>query len=40
MFETWLQTSLQRLYDPALCEPLPDDLVNLLPPEPETDTKH
>jgi len=40
MFETWLQTSLQRLYDPALGEPIPDELAQLLPPEPETETTH
>jgi hypothetical protein len=31
LFDTWLQTRLQRLYDEALEEPLPDDLLRLLP---------
>ncbi len=32
LFEVWLQTDLQRLYDKALFEPVPDDLLRLLPP--------
>ena len=31
IFETWLQTDLQRLYDEALYEPVPDDLLRLVP---------
>ena len=31
MFDTWLQTRLQRLYDEALDEAVPDDLLQLLP---------
>ena len=29
-FETWLQTNLQRLYDQALAEPMPDELLRLI----------
>ena len=31
LFDTWLQTRLQRLYDEALDEAVPDDLLQLLP---------
>lgn len=31
LFDTWLQTGLQRLYDETLDEPVPDDLLTLLP---------
>ena len=37
LFEVWLQTDLQRLYDRALREPLPDDLLRLLPLHQESD---
>ena len=30
LFDAWLQTRLQRLYDEALGEPLPDELLLLL----------
>ena len=29
-FETWLQTNLQRLYDEALAEPVPEELLRLI----------
>ncbi len=31
IFETWLQTDLQRLYDETLYEPVPEDLLRLIP---------
>ena len=31
LFDTWLQTRLQRLYDEALDEAVPDDLLQLIP---------
>ncbi len=31
LFETWLQIGLQRLYDRTLEEPVPDDLLQLIP---------
>ena len=31
LFETWLQNGLQRLYDSTLHEPVPDDLLRLIP---------
>lgn len=31
LFDTWLQSSLQRLYDESLSEPLPVELLDLLP---------
>ena len=31
LFETWLQTELQHLYDRALDEPVPDELLRLIP---------
>lgn len=37
LFEAWLQTDLQRLYDRALFEPLPEDLLRLLPLHKESD---
>ena len=39
LFEAWLQTDLQRLYDKLLDEPVPEELLKLVPlpqgPEPE-----
>ena len=29
-FEEWLQTNLQRLYDEALAEPVPEALLRLI----------
>ncbi len=29
-FELWLQTNLQRLYDEALAEPVPEELLRLV----------
>jgi len=29
-FDTWLHAELSRLYDAALAEPLPDDMIRLL----------
>ena len=31
LFDTWLRTRLQRLYDEAFDEAVPDDLLRLLP---------
>jgi len=31
LFDAWLQSRLQRLYDNTLDEPVPDDLLQLLP---------
>jgi len=31
LFDVWLQTTLQRRYDDALTEPLPEDLLDLVP---------
>ena len=31
LFDAWLQTRLQRLYDKTLDEPVPDNLLQLLP---------
>lgn len=31
LFDVWLQTTLQRRYDDALSEPVPDDLLDLVP---------
>ena len=39
LFDMWLQTRLQRLYDEALDEAVPDDLLQLLP-EPEKRSDH
>ena len=36
LFEAWLQSDLQRLYDETLHEPVPDDLLVLLARAPET----
>lgn len=30
-FETWLQVGLQRLYDRTLSEPVPEELLRLVP---------
>ena len=35
LFEAWLQSDLQRLYDKTLHEPVPDDLLQLLARAPE-----
>ena len=29
-FDTWLQSSLQQLYDQALAEPVPEELVRMI----------
>jgi hypothetical protein len=39
LFETWLQIGLQRLYDRTLEEPVPDDLLQLIPPGRESGSK-
>ncbi len=39
LFDTWLQTRLQRQFDEALEEAVPDDLLQLLP-EPEKRSDH
>jgi hypothetical protein len=39
LFEAWLQSGLQRLYDRALYEPLPDELLRLIPQSQETGSK-
>ncbi|QKE88721.1 hypothetical protein HN018_00420 [Lichenicola cladoniae] len=31
LFDVWLQTTLQRRYEDALSEPVPDDLLDLVP---------
>lgn len=31
LFDVWLQTTLQQRYDDALTEPVPDDLLNMVP---------
>ena len=36
-FEAWLQTGLQHLYDTTLQEPVPDELLRLLPQGPVAD---
>lgn len=36
LFDTWLQTSLQRLYDATLDEAVPEDLLQILPEAFET----
>lgn len=35
-FDTWLQARLQRLYDETLDEPVPDDLLKLIPDPTDT----
>jgi len=35
LFDTWLQDNLQRRYEAALEEPLPEELVRLLDTRPE-----
>ena len=37
LFDGWLQSDLQRLYDQTLCEPVPDDLLRLIPQAQEPD---
>jgi hypothetical protein len=39
LFEAWLQSGLQRLYDRALYEPLPDELLRLIPQGQEPEPK-
>ena len=36
VFEVWLQTDLQRLYDKTLIEPVPEELLLLVLPVRET----
>lgn len=36
LFDMWLQTTLQRRYDDALTEPLPEDLLDLVPQPTDT----
>ena len=36
LFDAWLQSRLQRLYDETLDEPVPDDLLKLLPDTSDT----
>lgn len=31
LFDVWLQTTLQRRYDDALTEPVPENLLDLVP---------
>lgn len=31
LFDAWLQTSLRRLYDESLDQPVPEQLLDLLP---------
>lgn len=31
LFDVWLQTSLRRLYDESLDQPVPEQLLDLLP---------
>jgi len=35
LFDTWLQDNLQRRYEAALDEPLPEELVRLLDAKPD-----
>ena len=37
LFEVWLQTDLQRLYDRTLIEPVPEELLLLVLPVQEID---
>ena len=37
LFEVWLQTDLQRLYDRTLVEPVPEELLLLVLPPRETE---
>ncbi len=37
LFEGWLQSDLQRLYDRTLCEPVPDELLRLIQQAQEPD---
>ncbi len=37
LFEGWLQSDLQRLYDRTLCEPVPDELLRLIAQAQEPD---
>jgi len=39
-FETWLQIGLQRLYDRTLSEPVPEELLRLVPQNFAAGSKH
>ncbi len=39
LFDVWLQTDLQRLYDKMLIEPVPEELLRLVLPVQEPEAK-
>ena len=39
LFDVWLQTDLQRLYDKMLMEPVPEELLRLILPAQEPETR-
>ena len=39
LFDVWLQTDLQRLYDKMLMEPVPEELLRLVLPPQELDAE-